>query len=177
MVIKKLIITFAVLIIFVIGWWLVSPLFIDKKVNEALPSSSEESGEKEMLGEMMEDESTESKMSDEMNQEMNKQFTGQFEDADQKHSVSGKVITVMDGDDIYLRFEDFEATNGPDLHVFLAKPGQKTSEGIHLGELKGNIGDQNYILPVNADLIEYSKVIIWCKSFDVDFGYALLAVK
>jgi hypothetical protein len=40
--------------------------------------------------------------------------------------------------------------------------------------LKGNIGDQNYELPANADLAKYRAVTIWCKRFSVNFGTAPL---
>jgi hypothetical protein len=41
--------------------------------------------------------------------------------------------------------------------------------------LKGNIGDQNYELPANADLAKYRAVTIWCKRFSVNFGTAPLS--
>jgi hypothetical protein len=45
---------------------------------------------------------------------------------------------------------------------------------VDLGSLKGNIGDQNYELPLNADLAKYRAVTIWCKRFSVNFGTAPL---
>ena len=50
---------------------------------------------------------------------------------------------------LVLRFEDFSATNGPDLHVLLAENPAPTSSSelgnyLDLGSLKGNIGSQNY---------------------------------
>ncbi|NBI30392.1 DM13 domain-containing protein [Chengkuizengella marina] len=102
-------------------------------------------------------------------------FSGSFVDADSSHSASGDVFTVNTDDGVYLRFENFEATNGPDLYVYLAKSGEETSDGIRLEKLKGNVGDQNYLLPAGVDLTEYDKVVIWCKAFDVDFGYAELS--
>ena len=45
---------------------------------------------------------------------------------------------------------------------------------IHLGALKGNIGDQNYELPAGADLNKYQSVTIWCRRFGVNFGTAPL---
>jgi hypothetical protein len=43
-----------------------------------------------------------------------------------------------------------------------------------LGEIKGNVGDQNYILPSDLDLAKYRAVSIWCKRFSVNFGAAAL---
>ena len=45
---------------------------------------------------------------------------------------------------------------------------------LELGTLKGNIGDQNYDIPADADLAKYRAVTIWCKRFSVNFGTAPL---
>jgi len=67
------------------------------------------------------------------------------------------------------------------LHVYLvaaadAKDNEAVTkaEVVDLGSLKGNIGDQNYDLPANADLAKYRAVTIWCKRFSVNFGTAPL---
>ncbi len=73
-----------------------------------------------------------------------------------------------------LRLEAFEVTNGPNLFVYLATDPQ-ARDFVDLGVLKGNIGDQNYVVPTNADLGRYSYVLIWCKAFSVLFGSAELA--
>src|SRR5258707_5735737 len=41
--------------------------------------------------------------------------------------------------------------------------------------MKGNKGDQNYDIPVDADLNKYKNVTIWCARFGVNFGLAALA--
>jgi Electron transfer DM13 len=45
---------------------------------------------------------------------------------------------------------------------------------VDLGVIKGNIGDQNYMLPNDLDLAKYRAVSIWCKRFSVNFGAAAL---
>ncbi|MCF6136383.1 DM13 domain-containing protein [Pseudalkalibacillus berkeleyi] len=155
-----------------VGWWLGSPLFLDKEVNEDAPMSSEEmmSDENMKNEEMMDDQS------DEMDGKMKEMmmYSGTFKDADEKHKASGMVKTVDGEDGLYLRFEGFEVTNGPDLYVYLTKEGQQTKEGIELGKLKGNKGNQNYKIPEGTDLEMYNQVVVWCKSFDEDFGYAMM---
>lgn len=101
-------------------------------------------------------------------------WTGTFVNGVRSYKTSGtaKVFTV-DGTR-YVRLENFETTNGPDLFVYLAKEGGKTSEGIKVSVLKGNIGDQNYVLDSAIDITVHNTVVIWCRAFDRDFGYAKL---
>ena len=78
-----------------------------------------------------------------------------------------------------LRFEEFRATNGPDLHVLLAAAPLPTNrhdlgEYIDLGSLKGNVGDQNYDIPEDVDVARYASVVIYCKPFHVVFATATL---
>ena len=49
-------------------------------------------------------------------------------------------------------------------------------DGPHvvLGPLKGNVGSQNYPIPDNVDVKDYSAVSIWCARFHVSFGAAEL---
>lgn len=91
------------------------------------------------------------------------------------HNAEGvaKVITLDDGTSV-LRLENFKATNGPDLYVYLATD-KSVSDIVNLGRLKGNIGNQNYPIPAGTDLAKYNTVLIWCKAFSVLFGSAQLA--
>jgi hypothetical protein len=73
-----------------------------------------------------------------------------------------------------LRVENLKVTNGPDLYVYLATD-TGSSEFVDLGRLKGNIGNQNYVIPDGTDLTKYNTVLIWCKLFSVLFGSAELA--
>jgi hypothetical protein len=71
--------------------------------------------------------------------------------------------------------------NGPDVHVYLvAADDAKDSASVEragfidLGSIKGNIGDQNYTLSPDVDLLKYRAVSVWCKRFSVNFGTAPL---
>jgi hypothetical protein len=72
----------------------------------------------------------------------------------------------------FLRFEDFEVTNGPDLRVYITKDGD-IKNGIHLEKLKGSKGNQNYELN-DIDVAQYNSVVIYCQPFGVYFGQAQL---
>jgi Electron transfer DM13 len=89
------------------------------------------------------------------------------------HSVEGKAAVLNDGTkQRFLRLEEFQSTNGPDLKVYLRAGNDKF---VSLGDLKGNIGSQNYEIPADVDLAVFHTVQIWCERFGVLFGDAALA--
>lgn len=102
---------------------------------------------------------------------------------DHDHQGEGTVTVLTDGTQRFLRFEDdFAIDNGPDLNVYLVRgadaegdPGLFDDDFVDLGDLKGNIGAQNYELPADVDLGEYDTVVIWCVRFGVAFNAADLA--
>lgn len=86
-----------------------------------------------------------------------------------------KIIQLADGTDI-LRLENFKATNGPDLYVYLSTD-KTNADIVNLGRLKGNIGNQNYLIPAGTDITKYNTALIWCRAFSVIFGSAQLLTK
>ena len=100
---------------------------------------------------------------------------------DRSHPTEGSARVLGDGSgQRFLRFEDFRTDNGPDLNVYLsaappdAPAGQFDDDFVDLGDLKGNVGAQNYEIPIGLDLDHYSTVAIWCVRFGVVFGTAEL---
>lgn len=98
------------------------------------------------------------------------------------HPTEGRVLVLNDGSEQrFLRFENFRTDNGPDLNVWLssAPPDAPVrdflNDWIDLGDLKGNVGAQNYEIPPSVDLERYSTVLVWCVRFSVAFGAAGLA--
>lgn len=94
-----------------------------------------------------------------------------------EHETSGRALVLGDGSgQRFLRLEKFATSNGPDLNVYLVDSSTgDVSDFVDLGNLKGNIGDQNYEIPVGTDLSRYDTVIIWCVRFSANFGDAVLA--
>ncbi|MFC9299168.1 DM13 domain-containing protein [Streptomyces sp. NPDC057011] len=102
-----------------------------------------------------------------------------------EHTTTGtaKIVQLPDGS-WALRLENLDTSNGPDLRVWLTDAPVKEGvagwrvfdDGKHvsLGRLKGNKGDQNYPIPAEVQLAEYTSVTIWCDRFDVSFGAAEL---
>ncbi|OLD31588.1 MAG: hypothetical protein AUI61_04610 [Thaumarchaeota archaeon 13_1_40CM_2_39_13_2] len=89
------------------------------------------------------------------------------------NNAKGKAIIISAGKVAFLRFQDFEVTNGPDLHVYMTSGGN-ISTGMDLGKLKGSIGDQNYALN-GVDLKNYDTVVIYSQPFHIYFAQAKLA--
>jgi hypothetical protein len=106
---------------------------------------------------------------------------GQFAGTDSVHQGAGQatIYQLPEGNHV-LRFENFNVTNGPDLHVILVKhpnPANSNDVGddyIDLGSLKGNVGNQNYDIPAGVDLSLYQSVVIYCVPFHVVFATAPL---
>lgn len=92
------------------------------------------------------------------------------------HPTSGDALVLGNGTgQRFLRFENFATDNGPDLNVYLVNSSAgDVSDYIDLGDLTGNIGDQNYEIPADVDLDVYDEVVIWCVRFGVGFGDARL---
>ena len=109
---------------------------------------------------------------------------GSFRDADGFHKGSGQATIYRGPDGSHLlRLENLNVTNGPDLRVLLS-PHQdpmsrsevKTPGYVELAKLKGNKGDQNYVVPDDVDVAAQRSVIIYCKPFHVIFSVAPLEV-
>jgi hypothetical protein len=102
-----------------------------------------------------------------------------------EHTTTGsvRIVRYPDGSRI-LRLDDLNTSNGPALRVWLTDaPVRSGTSGwrvfdsanrVDLGELKGNIGSQNYTLPPDVELSRYRSVTIWCARFHVSFGAAEL---
>ncbi len=92
------------------------------------------------------------------------------------HATSGTAFLVVqpDGSRI-LRIEDLDTDNGPDLRVVLSTAEVGSGDYgnlIELGRLKGNIGSQNYEIPADLDLSTIRSTVIWCERFSSGFGEA-----
>lgn len=171
-----------------LGWWLGSPLFINKTVDEEFPrtvgavipdSMTRAEAETVMDDAAATNSTTDESMTAEMTEPTTVALkTGSFEDEDRLHRGSGSatIYTLDDGKNI-LRFEDLSVTNGPDLFVLLMEDpeGRDKSQGyVELGRLKGNRGNQNYEIPPEVVVGDHNAVMIYCRAFSVIFSVASL---
>ena len=101
---------------------------------------------------------------------------GPFEVADEGSASGTATLIRKPSGDRVLTLTDFEVANGPDLRVYLVPgDGKDTGDKIDLGGLKGNIGNQQYDVPGDAETpAKYRTVVIWCRSFSVAFARATL---
>jgi hypothetical protein len=92
------------------------------------------------------------------------------------HDTSGRAVVLGNGtDQRFLRFEDFSTSNGPDVNIYLVNSSAGgVTDYVDLGDMKGNVGDQNYEIPAGVDLAVYDRVLLWCVRFSSPFGEALL---
>ena len=121
---------------------------------------------------LTETEESVEEMEDDMPGEIVTVYTGSFE-GNSRYDIVGRADVLNDGSEQrFLRFEDFESDNGPDLKVYLRAD---NGDFVSLGDLKGNIGSQNYEIPPDVDLSVFNTVDIWCERFGVGFGTAPLA--
>jgi hypothetical protein len=97
--------------------------------------------------------------------------SGNFTNSGNISKVSGisRILSVNDNE--FLRFEHFNLTNGPELHVYFTNKGDLVNSK-DLGILKGNIGPQNYFLGNIAN--QYDTVVIASKPFKMVYAKAML---
>lgn len=99
-----------------------------------------------------------------------------------EHATTGRalIVELPDGSRV-LRFEDLDTSNGPDLRVYLSELPPNLGwhdydeRFVDLAALKGNLGDQNYVIPDDVDLSKIQSTVVWCRRFSVGFGVAPLA--
>jgi hypothetical protein len=157
---KKIIIGIIIAVIIPVAAYTGAPLFFDVTVDEPIP---------EITSTVTTTEGTTTSTLEEPQLIASGQFVGVN---DGIHNTEGqaKVLQLADGKQL-LRLEDFKSTNGPDLYVYLATD-DTAQDYVSLGELKANIGNQNYEIPEGTDLTKYNTALVWCKQFSVLFGSA-----
>lgn len=89
------------------------------------------------------------------------------------------IFLLEDGSRV-LRLENFDIENGPDLELYLVPGDRSYSPGggsLHLGPLKGNVGNQTYEIPREFTVGPGPwTVLVWCEAFTVEFVGASLTV-
>ncbi len=155
-----------------VNWWLISPYFSNDVVEESFSTSISDPAS---TAGVLTDEGPSTPPSGPVLLGAG-EFVGLA-----GHSGSGDAGVFQNPDgSLVLRFENVDIENGPDLEVYLVPGPDQTSlpaGSIHLGPLKGNIGDQNYPLPAGTELAPGAyTALVWCDAFSVEFVGATIAI-
>jgi len=140
---KRIIYIVAGVLFTAFAYYTISPLFITVTVDESVPGSS---GVREQSPPIT--------------------VTGTS-----GHPASGTVRVIDAEGKKYIRYENYQTINGPDIYVYLSKD-LAAKDFVSLGRVKGTEGNINYEIPPDINIDEYPYILTWCKAFGVLFNYA-----
>ena len=90
------------------------------------------------------------------------------------YRITGQAV-VLEGDDgaRTLRLtEEFSTPRGPQLVIYLRA---ESGEFVNLGALQSLSGEQDFEIPADIDISEFSEVQVWCEPFGINFGSAFVS--
>jgi hypothetical protein len=155
-------------VVFVLVYFAPQALFINNRVNDAIPVPSASAPARAAASAAPETPVGPMTLS-----------SGSFRSLE--HATSGRAVLLRLSDgSVLLRLEDFSTSNGPDVHVYLSSApadGPMDAFGnqpVELGPLKANQGNINYSVPAGTNLTAVKSAVIWCRRFSVGFGVAPL---
>lgn len=192
---KKILISVGVIIVVATAFWLISPLWNNIELNEELPQANTDSTQmdssvKPEVMDNMDSMSADQKMkfvaeTEKMKVEVMQKSEpmpanesgelGRATLVPRAHEVSGEAVFVSVANKRFLRFENLDTINGPDLKVYLSSD-LSDSDIVDLGPIRATKGNVNYEIPAGTDLNKYKNVMIWCKAFGILFSYATIEV-
>ncbi len=150
-------------------WFQPQKLFYDQRVDEALPSATAAPTDDAVGGATATPTPTPAQPVE--------LAAGEFISREHETTGTARIVRLPDGQ-VVVRLENFETSNGPVLVVWLSQNDAQGDDGafdddyIDLGPLKGNVGDQNYVVPPEVDPTGWTSVVVWCDRFNVSFGAA-----
>ena len=106
--------------------------------------------------------------------------SGSFVTVEQDHPTEGGARIVEEDGKRYLEIdESFTTAEGPDVQVVMYKDSDvpvnlEEENYLTIAPLQSFSGTQRYELPEELSLDEYQAVAVWCREFNVTFGYASL---
>jgi hypothetical protein len=159
---RKFVVGLSALLVLGIAWYAFRPelLILNAKVSESFPQAAKSEASQPV--------------------ELSR---GMFHKVAHESKGAAAIYRLADGKRL-LRLSNFETSNGPALHVYLVAAKDATDNAtvtsagfVDLGELKGNLGEQNYDIPADVDLAKHQAVTIWCQRFSVNFGTAPLQTR
>lgn len=163
------------------GYYLISPIWDVKELDEPLPAlqiddnlfSMDAKTMEQFNKEMLEANDGSPEVMNEGLEDAPFALLGQGTLVARAHNVKGTVALLDVGGEKYLRFENLETINGPNLHIYLST-GLSDKDIVDLGPIRGTRGNINYPIGASVDTTKYRYVLIWCVPFRILFSYAEL---
>lgn len=80
---------------------------------------------------------------------------------------------------LVLRLTNLNSTPGPNLWVYLSRVDSPSNDGqvkngLEVGKLTATRGDLSYDLDASLDTTQFRSVVVYCKTYNVVFGFANL---
>lgn len=106
--------------------------------------------------------------------------SGSFVTVEQNHPTKGMARIVTENGKRYLELDQaFTTAQGPDVQIIMHRSSTiavklKEADYITLAPLESSDGAQRYQIPATVNPSEFKSVGIWCRQFNVTFGYASL---
>lgn len=89
------------------------------------------------------------------------------------YTITGiaEVVVGDNGERVLSLSDEFSTNNGPQLVIYL-----RAEDGsfVNLGDLQGLEGAQDFPIPADVDLDQFTEVQVWCEPFGINFGSAFL---
>lgn len=164
MSIKKSIIVIVGILVLGLAYYVISPLFRNIKLDQAIPGQNNDLEIKEAM--VTPNAGGQGTINEESGSWPVAPVLGTL-----GHPASGTARLVESGGKKYVRYENYKTINGPDLFVYLAKD-LDASDFVNLGEIKATEGNFNYEIPDGVKVSDYPYVLTWCKQFGVLFNSA-----
>lgn len=175
---KKIFIAVGLVVVITIGWYLLSPLWRNVKLDETSPlvvqdkfEVMDEATRKQFEEAVKEAQSNQKVMMEDMSASAQLIVQGIFKP--RAHDVEGRALLIEQDGKRILRFENFKTINGPNLHIYLGSELGNT-DFVDLGKIRATEGNVNYEVDSSVDISKYNKVMVWCVPFGVLFSYAEL---
>lgn len=106
--------------------------------------------------------------------------SGSFVTVDQDHPTEGTAQIITENGKRYLEFDSaFTTARGPAVEVIMYRNSTvpvniAEADYVTLAPLESFDGAQRYEIPANINPSDFEAVAIWCRQFNVTFGYAAL---
>ena len=166
----------------IVSWWLLSPFFIDDVVQDAFETSIAESTVTSTTATSTIAPAPAAPTPAPTTAPSGPRLLGAGSFVGLAgHDGSGDAgFFALEDGSLVLRLENFDIDNGPALELYVI-PGAEQVDladgSVHLGALRGNVGDQTYELPREFALSQGAwTVLVWCEAFDVEFVGATVNV-